>query len=769
MAREVQDFAKDSVEDNFSEGYKLLEKIGKKKTEDAEKKPQTKPKPRTAQSFYCELCSLSCFVESQLMMHIMGNTHRERMEKRAVGSGEQNVDNLCPLYDYAKNPSRREPVIGLEFVVEFVCKTPSLAPQYFCTLCRFISRADFIFHIISWKHRYNYVKKAYPLMDPTANQVTKSLEAYLKETARTIETLDGHSGIQMRFIIASEYHEVMRPNYEIAELLLKNGTPVVNGKPSESSADAHPPDIKEPDADNPEQKVSSDNFVFYGGFWKPNQGMKQGNAPQASFPKADSVILGDFGSHPKVEKVSEPKAGQPPEIAVGNCGENPTHSAGMKQGNAPQASFPKADSVILSDFGNHPKVEKVSEPKAGQPPEVAVGSCGENVTHSAGETISEPKHKDISNVNVGLFEEHGDQPEAGYSKIPVIHTRSLPEKKNKRWLITESRAAEGLHSSLLPVSLTATPLRYPDVFSVNDFSAAAANAQYNGYVQEAHCDDERLFQTSFPCATHPGGTSGAARVLAYPAASFLASSPGFDDGPFAREGSSSAFPAPIQGDQYMLESPESERVRRNAQVRLCVTIPNGENVDDNLRYVEFGNWSREESSSFSNLKRKAAIRSDGDCEGSPWKVPTLDNEAHVKAEAECRTPHMKVTVEQLSRTLLEYKKNLKNAKILLSKEEEHSRALPPPSGYVRIRLDSDHRDSGAAEQMTPPSRPCVDSSACLLALSRNGGGGAEVEYAVNSLLSEQRNATSLPLSAQRESRPPFRILSGTQCWARGFN
>ncbi|XP_051791491.1 uncharacterized protein si:ch211-199g17.2 isoform X12 [Erpetoichthys calabaricus] len=655
MAREVQDFAKDSVEDNFSEGYKLLEKIGKKKTEDAEKKPQTKPKPRTAQSFYCELCSLSCFVESQLMMHIMGNTHRERMEKRAVGSGEQNVDNLCPLYDYAKNPSRREPVIGLEFVVEFVCKTPSLAPQYFCTLCRFISRADFIFHIISWKHRYNYVKKAYPLMDPTANQVTKSLEAYLKETARTIETLDGHSGIQMRFIIASEYHEVMRPNYEIAELLLKNGTPVVNGKPSESSADAHPP--------------------------------------------------------------------------------------GMKQGNAPQASFPKADSVILSDFGNHPK----------------------------GETISEPKHKDISNVNVGLFEEHGDQPEAGYSKIPVIHTRSLPEKKNKRWLITESRAAEGLHSSLLPVSLTATPLRYPDVFSVNDFSAAAANAQYNGYVQEAHCDDERLFQTSFPCATHPGGTSGAARVLAYPAASFLASSPGFDDGPFAREGSSSAFPAPIQGDQYMLESPESERVRRNAQVRLCVTIPNGENVDDNLRYVEFGNWSREESSSFSNLKRKAAIRSDGDCEGSPWKVPTLDNEAHVKAEAECRTPHMKVTVEQLSRTLLEYKKNLKNAKILLSKEEEHSRALPPPSGYVRIRLDSDHRDSGAAEQMTPPSRPCVDSSACLLALSRNGGGGAEVEYAVNSLLSEQRNATSLPLSAQRESRPPFRILSGTQCWARGFN
>ncbi|XP_028673658.1 uncharacterized protein si:ch211-199g17.2 isoform X7 [Erpetoichthys calabaricus] len=713
MAREVQDFAKDSVEDNFSEGYKLLEKIGKKKTEDAEKKPQTKPKPRTAQSFYCELCSLSCFVESQLMMHIMGNTHRERMEKRAVGSGEQNVDNLCPLYDYAKNPSRREPVIGLEFVVEFVCKTPSLAPQYFCTLCRFISRADFIFHIISWKHRYNYVKKAYPLMDPTANQVTKSLEAYLKETARTIETLDGHSGIQMRFIIASEYHEVMRPNYEIAELLLKNGTPVVNGKPSESSADAHPPDIKEPDADNPEQKVSSDNFVFYGGFWKPNQGMKQGNAPQASFPKADSVILGDFGSHPKVEKVSEPKAGQPPEIAVGNCGENPTHSAG--------------------------------------------------------ETISEPKHKDISNVNVGLFEEHGDQPEAGYSKIPVIHTRSLPEKKNKRWLITESRAAEGLHSSLLPVSLTATPLRYPDVFSVNDFSAAAANAQYNGYVQEAHCDDERLFQTSFPCATHPGGTSGAARVLAYPAASFLASSPGFDDGPFAREGSSSAFPAPIQGDQYMLESPESERVRRNAQVRLCVTIPNGENVDDNLRYVEFGNWSREESSSFSNLKRKAAIRSDGDCEGSPWKVPTLDNEAHVKAEAECRTPHMKVTVEQLSRTLLEYKKNLKNAKILLSKEEEHSRALPPPSGYVRIRLDSDHRDSGAAEQMTPPSRPCVDSSACLLALSRNGGGGAEVEYAVNSLLSEQRNATSLPLSAQRESRPPFRILSGTQCWARGFN
>ncbi|XP_051791487.1 uncharacterized protein si:ch211-199g17.2 isoform X6 [Erpetoichthys calabaricus] len=713
MAREVQDFAKDSVEDNFSEGYKLLEKIGKKKTEDAEKKPQTKPKPRTAQSFYCELCSLSCFVESQLMMHIMGNTHRERMEKRAVGSGEQNVDNLCPLYDYAKNPSRREPVIGLEFVVEFVCKTPSLAPQYFCTLCRFISRADFIFHIISWKHRYNYVKKAYPLMDPTANQVTKSLEAYLKETARTIETLDGHSGIQMRFIIASEYHEVMRPNYEIAELLLKNGTPVVNGKPSESSADAHPPDIKEPDADNPEQKVSSDNFVFYGGFWKPNQGMKQGNAPQASFPKADSVILGDFGSHPKVEKVSEPKAGQPPEVAV--------------------------------------------------------GSCGENVTHSAGETISEPKHKDISNVNVGLFEEHGDQPEAGYSKIPVIHTRSLPEKKNKRWLITESRAAEGLHSSLLPVSLTATPLRYPDVFSVNDFSAAAANAQYNGYVQEAHCDDERLFQTSFPCATHPGGTSGAARVLAYPAASFLASSPGFDDGPFAREGSSSAFPAPIQGDQYMLESPESERVRRNAQVRLCVTIPNGENVDDNLRYVEFGNWSREESSSFSNLKRKAAIRSDGDCEGSPWKVPTLDNEAHVKAEAECRTPHMKVTVEQLSRTLLEYKKNLKNAKILLSKEEEHSRALPPPSGYVRIRLDSDHRDSGAAEQMTPPSRPCVDSSACLLALSRNGGGGAEVEYAVNSLLSEQRNATSLPLSAQRESRPPFRILSGTQCWARGFN
>ncbi|XP_039593616.1 uncharacterized protein LOC120516185 isoform X2 [Polypterus senegalus] len=407
MAREVQDFSKDSIEDNFSEGYKLLEEIAKKKTEDAEKKPQTKPKPKSAQSFYCELCSLSCFHESQLMMHIMGNTHRERMERRAVGSGEQNVDSLCPLYDYAKNPSRREPVIGLNFVVEFVCKTPSLSPQYFCTLCRFISRADFIFHVISWKHRYNYVKKAYPLMDPTANQVTKSLEAYLKETARTIETLDGHSGIQMRFIIASEYHEVKRPNYEIAELLLKNGTPVVNGKPSGSSADAHPP------------------------------GTKQGSAPQASFPKVDSVILGDFGNHPEVEKASEPKAGQPTEVAVGSSGENPMHSAaelllkngtpvvngkpsgssadahppGMKQGSAPQASFPKVDSVILGDFGNHPKVEKASEPKAGQPTEVAVGSSGENPTHSAGETISEPKHKDVSNVNAGLFEECGDLPE----------------------------------------------------------------------------------------------------------------------------------------------------------------------------------------------------------------------------------------------------------------------------------------------------------------------------------------------------------------------
>ncbi|XP_036372052.1 uncharacterized protein LOC118769142 [Megalops cyprinoides] len=119
------------------------------------------------------------------------------------------------LWSYLKSKERKEPVIGLEAVIE--CASSDLLPYYLCVACaEKMPQACIIDHLISPSHRYLYLKSHHLLSgwEETAD-LTKMITP-LKERAAALEQEKGYGEAQVLELEATQYKEVIASSIDVA-------------------------------------------------------------------------------------------------------------------------------------------------------------------------------------------------------------------------------------------------------------------------------------------------------------------------------------------------------------------------------------------------------------------------------------------------------------------------------------------------------------------------------------------------------------------------
>lgn len=107
--------------------------------------------------------------------------------------------NAQTLDEYIMNWNTDEPLIGLNFVIEYQ-REEGREPIYECMLCEFTGHPHiFVLHLSSFKHRMNYMTKEYPeIMKLDASKLKhEELCDIIKERAAIIQKLEGKKSIQV--------------------------------------------------------------------------------------------------------------------------------------------------------------------------------------------------------------------------------------------------------------------------------------------------------------------------------------------------------------------------------------------------------------------------------------------------------------------------------------------------------------------------------------------------------------------------------------------
>ncbi|XP_041100924.1 uncharacterized protein LOC121312964 isoform X2 [Polyodon spathula] len=162
--------------------------------------------------YYCKACQLKCNNYMQLKSHLKGAKHRARVEAIA-----KNAKKWRSLEQYLKNTKLNEPVIGLQYVVEFRSPNDELPPHYLCKLCEVKAKQlGFVTHITGWKHRYNYMKKKHADMVPFDETQVKDARMHktIKDKAELVEHLEGRGEIEVVIEKLTEDPALKRPNIE---------------------------------------------------------------------------------------------------------------------------------------------------------------------------------------------------------------------------------------------------------------------------------------------------------------------------------------------------------------------------------------------------------------------------------------------------------------------------------------------------------------------------------------------------------------------------
>ncbi|KAK1173509.1 hypothetical protein AOXY_G3634 [Acipenser oxyrinchus oxyrinchus] len=158
---------------------------------------------------YCKICKLKCNNNTQLKSHLKGAKHRARVEEIA-----KNAQKWRSLEQYLKNTKLNEPVIGLQYVVEFRSPNDELPPHYLCKLCEVQAKQlGFVTHITGWKHRYNYMKKKHADMVPFDETQVKDARMHktIQEKAELVEHLEGRGEIEVVIEELKEDPALKRP------------------------------------------------------------------------------------------------------------------------------------------------------------------------------------------------------------------------------------------------------------------------------------------------------------------------------------------------------------------------------------------------------------------------------------------------------------------------------------------------------------------------------------------------------------------------------
>ncbi|XP_067860976.1 uncharacterized protein si:ch211-197h24.6 isoform X2 [Heptranchias perlo] len=103
------------------------------------------------------------------------------------------------LEQHLRDVGVQDPLIGLNYVIEYQTEG-SPDPMFFCGLCNCRGGfASFMSHLLGFKHRLNYMAKAYPdaLQLDGAKLKQSELNALVKEKAAFIEKIDGRGMVKV--------------------------------------------------------------------------------------------------------------------------------------------------------------------------------------------------------------------------------------------------------------------------------------------------------------------------------------------------------------------------------------------------------------------------------------------------------------------------------------------------------------------------------------------------------------------------------------------
>ncbi|XP_078489038.1 uncharacterized protein zf(u1like)-5 isoform X1 [Ciona intestinalis] len=124
-------------------------------------------------TFYCKVCDISCSGQSTLDTHYAGKKHNKILRKKGLAVMDLSSNNFKTittnvLEDREESTAQQnfhslakeEPVIGLEYVVEYRRRDGNGAITFFCELCNVASDSNIVYdHVCSTKHRVKYMKQ----------------------------------------------------------------------------------------------------------------------------------------------------------------------------------------------------------------------------------------------------------------------------------------------------------------------------------------------------------------------------------------------------------------------------------------------------------------------------------------------------------------------------------------------------------------------------------------------------------------------------------
>ncbi|XP_064409281.1 uncharacterized protein LOC102365353 [Latimeria chalumnae] len=162
--------------------------------------------------YYCAVCEAPCSSEKTLKIHELGNKHKKKLAllKNEVGrektapsetatcstTSAAPVTNLDILIN---DPRRKEPVIGLPYLIEY--RLADRHPRYECTLCKVRTEANSMFeHLSGLKHKRSYISEAYPHMLRGNYSAKFPKKSVINKNAALIEKMEGIKKIRVIFI-----------------------------------------------------------------------------------------------------------------------------------------------------------------------------------------------------------------------------------------------------------------------------------------------------------------------------------------------------------------------------------------------------------------------------------------------------------------------------------------------------------------------------------------------------------------------------------------
>ncbi|XP_041422140.1 uncharacterized protein LOC108719053 isoform X4 [Xenopus laevis] len=154
-------------------------------------------------AIFCKVCHVACVCEASLETHLEGEDHK-MME--VCDADKSSLDKYTSLEDYVLSLKRKEPLIGLQYIVQ-INSDVSSQTAFQCNLC--LKKGPLyciIQHLKSFKHRLNYIRKKYMHILPLYGKNTPfyEQELILRERAKEIEQSEGSDKMKDSFTITSQ-------------------------------------------------------------------------------------------------------------------------------------------------------------------------------------------------------------------------------------------------------------------------------------------------------------------------------------------------------------------------------------------------------------------------------------------------------------------------------------------------------------------------------------------------------------------------------------